>query len=622
MADGKQLSLDRGIFEPAATVRALRDARYTHPANAIAELIDNSIDANARRVELLIEERAQAAKTRTIWRVHRLAVVDNGHGMDAETLVQALRVGGRKASRRVHAIGKYGMGLPTASASQCTRVDVWTWQESIDNVSHSWLDVNAIGRGTMIEIPIADSTPVPEVWLSRVSEASLDPKHGTLVVWSEIDRMPQRAQTLFVHVERQIGRTYRQFIDDSDIHIRLARFRGDVLEEETAVRPNDPLFLMPHSATSEPWQEEPMFRPYCAPSEYTVSVDGREETVEVRYSIVRNEVITGDRDEEGQIRRQRPGARDHGKDAQRNMGVSIMRAGRELLLDSSFLRVGSGGELAMHRWWGCEIRFGAGLDEVFGVDHNKQMAAEISTAARALDTETLEELGTESSNPVYGIVADIRRMTQSMLRDVGELFKERNKLLAPGSDSGKTLTPAEEAEEISTEATREKSKDPNSLTETDIERAKLDDDARQLALKETLVQGGASEVEAQRRAAEITRRKVAYAFDERKIPGDYMFSVESSGGVLVVSLNIDHELYEFMDVLERHSHNDLDDPWARRAAVAIRTLLLAWARLEDGVRERERRRDLQRLTAEWGEHAAAFLPQVSEEMTAYMEEGE
>ena len=256
----------------------------------------------------------------------------------------------------------------------------------------------------------------------------------------------------------------------------------------------------------------------------------------------------------------------------------------------------------MHRWWGCEISFGSGLDDVFGVDHNKQMAAEISAAARAMDAETRQELSEGIDSPVYGIVDDIHRMIRNMLGDVRLLFKKRSDLMKPGTEDD-DLTPAQEAEERATDA-------------TDTPGADTDTDTQQAALTEYFRQDGVGETEARELATRITRRKIRYAFHEKKLPGDYMFSVDNVDGVLVVSLNIEHELHEFLEVLEHHTDDGLEDPWARRAAVGIRTLLLAWARLEDGVDDRAKRRDLQRVTAEWGEHAAAFLPQLADEFEA------
>ena len=78
---GTQISLDdHALFMPSMTVKAMRDSRYRHPALAVAELIDNSIDARSRRVDVLIREHQVLVKQRHHWRVKQLAVFDNGTG--------------------------------------------------------------------------------------------------------------------------------------------------------------------------------------------------------------------------------------------------------------------------------------------------------------------------------------------------------------------------------------------------------------------------------------------------------------------------------------------------------------------------------------------------------------
>jgi len=207
MAD-EQLEFDLALVDPAAAVRALRDAQYDNTGKAIAELIDNSIDAGADRVELLIEERKQLVTKRSRWRVSKIAVVDNGSGMDPMTLVEALRVGGRRSGRRAHPIGKYGMGLPTASASQCLLAEVWTWQRSLEQPAHSILDIGGILDGRIRTQRKPDSVPVPEEWRDRVSARRIDTRQGTLVAWSDFgDRVLIAAETPVRHAEEEAGRT-------------------------------------------------------------------------------------------------------------------------------------------------------------------------------------------------------------------------------------------------------------------------------------------------------------------------------------------------------------------------------------------------------------------------------
>ena len=113
---------DRSLFPGSYTIRALRDSRYHNTAYAIAELIDNSIEAYAELIELLCMETRQATARQTRNRMSSIAVLDNGSGMDVRTLFEALKFGGGTRHESIRGIGKYGMGLPTASLSQCKRV--------------------------------------------------------------------------------------------------------------------------------------------------------------------------------------------------------------------------------------------------------------------------------------------------------------------------------------------------------------------------------------------------------------------------------------------------------------------------------------------------------------------
>jgi hypothetical protein len=67
------------------------------------------------------------------------------------------------------------------------------------------------------------------------------------------------------------------------------------------------------------------------------------------------------------------GARDYGKHVAKNMGISIVRAGRELEMDEGLLIQHD----PVERWWGMEIQFAPALDEVFGVTNNKQTAVKL-----------------------------------------------------------------------------------------------------------------------------------------------------------------------------------------------------------------------------------------------------
>lgn len=614
MADEGQLSLDRRIFRPGATVRALRDSRYRHEANAIAELIDNSIDAGASCVELLIEEERRRGVRRHDWRVSELAVIDNGRGMGVETLVEALCFGGRHATNSMHEIGKYGMGLPTASASQCERVDVWTWQESVENPAHSYLDIAAIAEKQLTDLHEPDGEQVPSKWLNRFS--TIDRNQGTLVVWSKIDRITKKPETIFQEIEREIGRIHRHFINDEHLTIRMAAFRTEksaILDR--ILRPNDPLFLMGNSASRTPdsdsqfimspnasfkkWDGQPMFRQYMDPVYLPVNVDGREETVEILYSIVRFEAL-------GRQPRE-PGHLAHGRDARMNMGVSIVRENRELLLENAFVREGGRGDIPMNRWWGCELRFNKGCDDVFGVDHNKQMAATLSNAAREMlnsDSSTddiLAEISPEDHD-AYRIVAHIRDTTRNMLMDVGKLFDRRRSEI-DRSDQ-KELSPQQKAEQIATEETQERVQQGYELTETDRRFNEMSAEEQIKSNKTALDQAGV--LDAAGIAKEIVDQGIRYRFVPAPLAGYQMFHITSPSGTMIVQLNNRHDLYAFLQFLEKDP-----DPRMHRAASGLLVLLLAWARMQDQIEEPNARRELEDIAMRWGRQAAAVLSRLN-----------
>ena len=143
------------------------------------------------------------------------------------------------------------MGLPTSSVSQCRRVDVWTWQDNIEQPIHSYIDVDEVKAGTQQVVPDPDEEPVPAEWLKMVSPCTLNPRRGTIVVWSRPDRITIQAQTIFRQVEEEIGRIYRHYINDRDLAIRMASIKEGQEEPyiDNPVRPNDPLYLMANSST-------------------------------------------------------------------------------------------------------------------------------------------------------------------------------------------------------------------------------------------------------------------------------------------------------------------------------------------------------------------------------------
>ena len=609
VAEGQQLNMD--LFDVGMTLRAFRDSRYQSTAFAVAELIDNSVDADATFVDVLLVEHEEMANERSVSRLSEIAVADNGIGMSGSTLVTALRFGGRGSDSRAHGIrGKYGVGLPTSSLSQCRQVDVWTWQEGIGNAVHCYLKVDEIesGRG---EVPPYDSLPVPLEWVRVMNESVSASVSGTLVVWSNLDQVNEkRAETVIRHMEQEVGRIYRHFMADGSVAIQMSRFDAnmDITITSREVRPNDPMYLMSSSATpneeGDPWSETPMFAERTdSPRYYPVRWEDKEYTVTVRYSKAKDDALklgpTG----------VRAGNLLHGRHAGRNTGISVVREGRELV---TLLPM-----VARHdernRWWGCEINFDSGLDALFGVDHNKQMASHLEGIVEGfantdrLSFQESDDVEDESPwKPLWEIVRDVRDITSQMRREIeATLIKIRPAIVIDGDGPE---TPLEVSVSVATTGSR-KVEEAGELAPTSTSESanQLDDESKIAVHTDELIDSGIDAETAAKLAKVMVERGDRYAFVSDTVPGSHMFSVKSREGVIYVTLNIDHPAYEVLRELEESLLEMEDQSELSNACVALRLLLLSWASAEDQYHDRDQRRRVQDVAGVWGRYAATFF---------------
>ena len=601
---------DRSLFPGSFAIRALRDSRYHNTAYAIAELIDNSVDADAEQIELLCMEQPPL-KSRMRPRVSKIAVLDNGTGMDVKTLFEALKFGGGTRHDSDRRIGKYGMGLPTSSMSQCKRVDVWTWQDGLDSAWHSSIDADTIEAGDH-NVPVPDQeTPIPDTWRRAGNDEIYEHLKGTLVVWSKLDKIRWKtAHAIIENTSREVGRIHRHFIGNDIVRIRAASFLENRPWElqKTKFFANAPLYLMDSTSTPEPWDSKPMFTEWHT-KPYPVTVDGREETIDVKYSIVKPEALRT------ASLRQYPGSEDHGRHARHNIGVSVVREDREVVLEDAFLREGGSSENPQNRWWGCEVNFRCSCDELFGVDHNKQMVANFTQAARVLarddrnKDDILNETGIDD-DPIYEIVEDIRKQISSMMGQIRQMFAQRRD---PPEKGGKR-SPEKKAVKTATDADRDAiAAGREQPTKTDKDRKQIPPEEREAGLTKQFTESGQAAQDAQQLAKMLVQEGLSYHFNPAQLDGRYMFNVRSDHGVLHINLNTDHPIYDLLRHIEGRldENRDESDP-AFQATVALRLLLASWARMEDGTNSREGQKLIQEIAWNWGLQADKFINQLRE----------
>lgn len=593
-------------------IKAMRDNGYKNAAYAVAELMDNAIQAGATEVELLCAERHEEVNQKSRARLYKIAVLDNGSGMDAKTLRMALQFGnGTRLDPENHdGIGRFGMGLPNSSISQARRVDVWSWQDGVENAIYTYLDLDEFENKQISEVPEVVSRQIPEVWKNMGNSLS---NSGTLVVWSEIDRcMWRTAKAVIDNSELLIGRIYRYFLNDKDVKIRLASFNiksPKDIEERFAV-PNDPLYLMENTSCKEPFHDKPMFEKYGEESEYTVKFREKEYPIKIKFSLASQEARAGTN----------AGNLPHGKHSAKNIGVSIVRAGRELDLDPTWTNPSDPRE----RWWGVEIDFPPALDDLFGVTNNKQSAryfsylATVDLDSMADEDENLNEIMDEMSAdedmrlPILKIAQHIKNQIQNLRNFVGQQKKGQQTQKRYEENSAGT-----QIEKLATDVIRER-QEKNLKGESDSQETATEDERKE-EIKEVLIDDGFSEDSADQLAATLIARKLKVVFDHANIGSFSFFDVKSKGGVMFITLNTSHPAYIYLEEIleEKIPYEDEEDACDEKvrelrdkfiyAREGLKLLLIAWARHEDETPDGNTKEKIREARWEWGKMAKAFF---------------
>jgi hypothetical protein len=201
-------------------IQATRDSGYKSTSAALAELVDNALEAKASCVEIRVESPDDD-------HLRSISVSDNGTGMTPATLQVALQFGGSTRFNSRDGLGRYGMGLPNSSLSQARRVDVYSWQKP-NSIWSSYLDVDEIASGKVLSVP----RPV-RIRTNSPSEYPNSPT-GTVVHLSRCDRLDFKTlRPLTRKLHSDLGRIFR-----TQLHQGKALTINDV-----PVQPFDPLYI-------------------------------------------------------------------------------------------------------------------------------------------------------------------------------------------------------------------------------------------------------------------------------------------------------------------------------------------------------------------------------------------
>lgn len=156
----------------ARLTSSLRDIGYDF-STALADVVDNSIAAGAANVAVRVVFEGAAS---------RVVVVDDGHGMDEAQLEEALRFGSRREYSSSD-LGKFGLGLKTASLSQGRRLTVLSRPQG-GPVHGLTLDLDHVERTDRWEVIVRSPDDLPAELIEMLPSGS-----GTMVLWENLDRV-------------------------------------------------------------------------------------------------------------------------------------------------------------------------------------------------------------------------------------------------------------------------------------------------------------------------------------------------------------------------------------------------------------------------------------------------
>ena len=215
------MAVDYEIAAPKAStlVESLRGVGYS-AATAIADLVDNSISAGAQNVWLHFSFDGPAST---------VSILDDGRGMSEDELRRAMVLGANNPndSRKGSDLGRFGLGLKTASFSQCRCLTVSSRQASLTAVRRWDLDYRPQSGAADWRLLTS-----PRQGAERLLEPLNELTSGTIVVWEVLDRTTAGYRTgerksedafyaVAADIEAHLGGVFHQFLDGHDAPLRL-----------------------------------------------------------------------------------------------------------------------------------------------------------------------------------------------------------------------------------------------------------------------------------------------------------------------------------------------------------------------------------------------------------------
>lgn len=331
---------------------------------ALAEVIDNSIEANAKNIKIKIFQSIPPGKQKP--RINKIVFGDDGIGMDKETIQYALQVGFSSRYNSRKGIGRFGVGMTYGAISACEFVEIHS-REKGGSWEYTFLDIEDREDNQQPGIePLIKKDPPKEY-------KDLTGDYGTIVIWKDIDRIGLDFE--IEGFKHWLGRVYRKFIGERIIkNGKIVKNENQINifiqingEEAEKINAFDPMYLIPEQFHILPENETSKFL-----EDITLEVDVSD--IDAPSIPVKKGKLTIVLSLTPKSWRKVPTKSGNSKENNArwigdNEGISILRAGREV----AYTRIDtiSPDRRTHDRFWSCEIDFEPTLDYLFSVKNMK-----------------------------------------------------------------------------------------------------------------------------------------------------------------------------------------------------------------------------------------------------------
>ncbi len=465
-----------------------RSSGYKSTIYAMAEIVDNSVDAKAKKIELILEEQTKVTGLRSSNLLSKIIFMDNGLGMSRKRINGCLTFSegeGKSDSR----IGAFGVGLPNSSISVGRKVEVYSKDED-NNWNYVFLDLD---DQLIRDKPGYDPSVIKRPILNDV--INIDSDIRTIVIWSKLDMVDAaRASTIIDRAKKLLGRIYRYKIQEGLSILFSSYLKGNPrldIDRERII-PYDPLFVMEteNFITKEIWkwglEQDPAgihpelgkeeeftskfhyakFIKGCSKNKtslavfqkydnywdvpYSVNFGGKEYKWIIKASFANSSITNpgirnGGGTKIGKIfgEKMSGGGRKNFKSG----NIFFLRANREIDYGSFGLYTVTNEK---NRFWTIEIHFDSDLDELMGVSNTKQSVDFTPVKSEDLQTTGVYEdlsLGAQREVLWSQMTETIQRCIKGInthLREYARNFKALEKSKLDETEEGKSPIPGVE----------------------------------------------------------------------------------------------------------------------------------------------------------------------------------